>query len=188
MNESDVKMKYFEWLYNMVCRDRYSENVSYHELLWKLHHIPFEYTIKKDKNRAMDGLDLRYRFANESDTGSVNSIIDCFDFPCSVLEMMVALAVRCEETIMDNPQFGDRTSQWFWNMINNLRLGHMSDGRYDEDSVDNIIFRFLRREYEPNGRGGLFMIKDCEYDLRRVEIWTIMLWYLDRFNHRPRRR
>ena len=39
---------------------------------------------------------------------------------CSVLEMMVALAICCEETYMDNPNIGNRTGQWFWNMVKNI--------------------------------------------------------------------
>lgn len=188
MNKYEINESYFCWLYDIACAKRYSKDISYRKLLRRLHSTSFEYIIKKDKARALDGEDLRYRFANESDIGSVDLIIECFDYPCTVLEMIVALAVRCEETIMDDPAFGDRTTQWFWNMVNNLGLGNMNDNRYDEEYVDERINNFLQRNYDPNGRGGLFTIKECEYDLRRVEIWTIMLWYLDYFNHRPIRR
>lgn len=104
---------------------------------------------------------------------------DCLDGPCSILEMMIALAIRCEETIMDDTSRGDRTSQWFWEMIVSLGLGSMSDDRFAPDIVDDILDRFLNREYEPNGKGGLFTIKNCEYDLRDVEIWYQLCWYLD---------
>ena len=106
-------------------------------------------------------------------------ITDEWDEPCSVLEMMVALAIRCEESIMDNPVYGDRTGQWFWNMIVSLGLGSMTDEMYDRDYVDNIVDRFLDRDYSPDGRGGLFTIRNCEYDLRDVEITHQLYWYLD---------
>ena len=80
---------------------------------------------------------------------------------------------------MDNPAYGDRTGQWFWNMMSSLGLSSMSDDIYDRDYVEYAISRFLNREYEPNGKGGLFTIRDCEVDLRNVEIWTQMCWYLD---------
>jgi hypothetical protein len=95
--------------------------------------------------------------------------------------MMVALSVRCEETIMDDPRIGDRTGQWFWGMISSLGLGSMMDNQFDKEYVDSVIDRFLKREYEPNGKGGLFTIKRCRYDLRSVEIWYQMCWYLDKF-------
>lgn len=43
--------------------------------------------------------------------------------PCSVLEMIIALAIRLEEHIMDDPDIGNRTGQWFWDMIVSLGLG-----------------------------------------------------------------
>ena len=80
---------------------------------------------------------------------------------------------------MDDTRYGDRTTQWFWNMIVNLGLGGMVDALVDIEEVDKIIERFLNREYEPNGRGGLFTIDNCEEDLREVEIWYQLCWYLD---------
>ena len=80
---------------------------------------------------------------------------------------------------MDNPAIGDRTKQWFWEMINSLGLGGMTDEYYDEDRVQKIIFKFFYREYEPDGRGGLFYIRGCDKDLTKVEIWIQLLWYLD---------
>jgi hypothetical protein len=101
------------------------------------------------------------------------------DGPCSVLEMMIALAIRCEENIMDDPLIGDRTRQWFWSMISSLGLSGMTDTRFDNKSVDRVLETFLDRDYKPNGEGGLFTIKRCEKDLRKVEIWYQLLWYLD---------
>ena len=80
---------------------------------------------------------------------------------------------------MDDPGVGDRTGQWFWGMIVNLGLGSMTDGRYDRRFVEGVLNRFLNREYEPDGRGGLFRIKHCNRDLRTVEIWYQLCWYLD---------
>ena len=106
-------------------------------------------------------------------------IIDALEKPCSVLEMMVALSLRCEEEIMDDPNIGDRTRQWFWGMVVSLGLGAMHDDRFDKKYVDETIERFLKRKYEYDGRGGLFTIKDSNRDLREVEIWYQLCWYLD---------
>ncbi len=107
----------------------------------------------------------------------ISKYLDCR--PCSVLEMMIALAIRLEEHIMDDPEVGNRTGQWFWNMIVNLGLGSMNDSRFNKLYVQNIIHKFLEREYQPNGKGGLFTIEDCRYDLREIEIWYQACWYLD---------
>lgn len=166
---------YFEWLTNIVCKDLFSKSISYNKLLSYLHSVEFTFIIPRDINRAKDGIDLRYRYHLE--TGSPYNR----DEPCTVLEMMVALTLRCEETIMDNPSYGDRTSQWFWAMIKNLGLSSMTDREYDEKYVEQVIHNLLERNYEPDGRGGLFRIKNCDLDLRDVEIWYQLCGYLDQF-------
>ena len=80
---------------------------------------------------------------------------------------------------MDDPCMGDRTKQWFWGMISSLGLGAMTDDRYDEKFVDDAIFRFLDRKYEPNGRGGLFTIRNCREDMRTKDIWHQLCSYLN---------
>ena len=152
----------------------------------RLHSTPFTYIIPKDLNRAADGASLRRRFVTKMDTDmDLRYVARCLDDtccrPCSILEMMIALAIRCEEDIMDDPKRGDRTKQWFWNMVVSLGLGAMTDERFDRDYVDMTLRRFLDREYEPNGKGGLFTIPGTKYDLRNVEIWYQLLWYLDTF-------
>ena len=169
-----VNNAYFEWMYRKMCGDRFHKDVTFKNLLMFLHSTEFIYSIPRDANRAEDGLGLRYRFAYETGYAEVY-----LEGPCSVLEMMIALVIRCEETIMDDPSLGDRTAQWFWGMIVNLGLGSMDDSRFDRDYASCIVTRFLNREYEPDGTGGLFTIKRCPYDLRDVEIWYQMNWYLD---------
>jgi hypothetical protein len=173
MTRKNVKNEYFTWLFNLVCANRYSEGISYKNLLMYLHDMTFRYLIEGDANRADDGVYLRYRFMD--DTGYSISMDD----PCSVLEMLVALSVRCEENIMDDPLIGDRTGQWFWGMIVNLGLGYMTDDKFDGRLVKEAVETFLNRKYEPNGVGGLFTIRNCPYDLREVEIWHQLCWYLD---------
>ena len=81
---------------------------------------------------------------------------------------------------MDDPDIGDRTGQWFWSMIENLGLSDMDDAEYDELYVHRIVKRFLDRGYKKNGEGGLFTIHhSAGRDLRNVEIWYQMCWYLD---------
>lgn len=177
MTIRQIREEYFEWLYDIVCRDRYSKQISYRKLLMYLHDTEFRYLLFKDGARAEDGISLRYRFA--CDRLDIPDADLCIEGPCSVLEMMVALALRCEENIMDDPLIGNRTAQWFWGMIVNLGLGAMSDSRFDFRRVESAITRFLERQYDQDGRGGLFTVRDCTADLRNVEIWNQLCWYLD---------
>ena len=161
--------EYFIWLCNLIQDE--SMYVSYDKLLEHLHDIEFRYLLPMDQNCAEYGVYMRYRFAGRD--------ADYIVGPCTVLEMMVALALRCEENIMDDPLVGNRTGQWFWEMIVNLGLGAMYDRQYDGEYVESVINRFLDRQYEPDGRGGLFTIKYCDYDLRKVLIRDQLYWYLD---------
>ena len=176
MKRHEIINEYFRWLSGFVNERGHSDRVSYNKLLAHLHDIEFRYLLPMDENRAANGVSLRYRYACE-----------CPDFdaakaylvgPCSVLEMMIALSLKCEG-IMDDPNMGDRTSQWFWEMIVNLGLGSMYDSQFDVEYVDEVIDRFLDRNYEPDGRGGLFTIRNCERDLRDVEIWWQLMWYIN---------
>ena len=173
--EERINDDYFEYLCELIDSGRFDRQVSYRKLLTHLHNIEFTWFIPHDDNRADDGIQLRRRFALDRDEPRLARLIGG---PCSVLEMMVALAIRCEETIMDDALMGNRTGQWFWGMIRNLGLNTMRDNKFDRDRVDDIIARLLNREYEPDGRGGLFTVKYCQYDMRKVEIWCQLSWYL----------
>ena len=158
-----------------MCEGRFSQSISYRQLFMSLHSIEFEYFIPYDENRAVDGVTLRYHYCRMHDCEDLEY---CLSGPCSVLEMMIALAIRCEES-MDNPEKGDRTSQWFWSMITNLGLGSMSDGNFNEWLVNDVITRLLEREYDPDGRGGLFRVRDSRRDMRTMELWHQLLAYMN---------
>lgn len=179
MTRNVFNNKYFDWMYKRVCGDTNASRLSYRKLLEHLHTIEFTYILVMDSNRAEDGTDLRYRFAYENNYHGSMVVEYLDDRPCSVLEMMVALANRCEEDIMDDPEMGNRTGQWFWDMIVSLGLYEMNDWNFDPDYVDEVINIFLNREYKYNGEGGLFTVRNCKQDMRTVEIWYQMCWHLD---------
>lgn len=176
MTKETIKQEYFDWMYDLMCENVASDQISYRKLFNFLHTAEFRYSIPKDENRAHDGINFRYHF-NVSEYPDCD-ILGMLKGPCSVLEMMVALATRCEN-IMDDEHYGDRTRQWFWGMIKSLGLSDMTDDRFDHRKTFETIERFLDREYEPNGKGGLFTIKLTDKDLRKVEIWYQMCWYLN---------
>ena len=172
MTRDAVRNRYFEWLFSLV--DNRAD--GYQKLLTHLHNTEFWYSIPNDKNRAADGIDLRYRFGVEHGIDYAESYLEG---PCSVLEMMVALCMRCEIHIMSDPDIGDRTGKWFWEMIANLGLSSQTDIRYDKQFVSEVISTFLNRRYSKNGEGGLFAVRKSRIDMRDVEIWYQMCWYLD---------
>lgn len=180
MTKNKLENEYFEWVCELINADPYHPKCHYRKLLTCLHKTEFIFTLEMDGNRSADGIDLRYRFGYEHD--HERSMIDTYlsARACSVLEMMVALAMRCEEHIMDDPDEGDRTGQWFWGMIKNLGLDGMNDLLFNKRHVDNSLSIFLNRGFKRNGEGGLFTVNNCKEDLRNCEIWYQMCWYLDR--------
>lgn len=173
--ESEIREDYFGWLCDFVCAGRFANEISYRKLLIFMHSTKFIYVFRSDKNRSEDGKSLRLRYTRNEEVPL------CLKGPCTVLEMMVALAVRCEDDITYDPTIGDRTGQWFWSMVTSLGLGGMMDDRFDRGTVNAIIDRFLYREYEPNGSGGLFTVQEPREDMRRLDIWTQLNRYLENY-------
>ncbi|MCF8018154.1 MAG: hypothetical protein K9L62_02025 [Vallitaleaceae bacterium] len=185
MTKPELDNLYFDWMVHKI-RDRQTH--LYKKLLATLHETTFTWLIDLDENRFIDGQELRYRFAYDTglDYHMVDSLIE--KDPCSVLEMMVALALRCEEQIMDNPAKGDRISVWFWAMISSLNLESMTDRRYNLNYVQSILNQFLHRQYNPDGSGGLFTVRFAKQDMRNVEIWYQACMYLNEYIARREKR
>lgn len=168
-----MKEQYFQWLIGKIGRKLSRSRMK---LLRLLHDTQFTCVLEMDLNREDDGTELRYRFAEE--TGIyMPAVIEIDTRPCSVLEMMVALALRME-TIMSDPDKGDRTEDWFREMLKSLGLYHMTDAHFNERSADVILSTFMKNAYEKNGNGGLFTLYGTLRDLRQVDIWTQAMWYL----------
>lgn len=173
-----IEDDYFNWLYDSVCDSSYTRELSYYELFTYLYTTDFYWSIDKDENRAIDGVELRYIFAEEHGI-PVNKIDSIFaNKPCSVLEMMVGLAKRCEDHIACDYEYGDRTAQWFWTMLVNLGLGEYSDNKFNFEQVDKITHIFLDRKYKDNQIGCPFFVKNPRAPLRQTELWMQINWYL----------
>lgn len=183
--------EYYNWIVNIAFPGDLSKN--YTALLDFLYRTEYKCGKRsKNHNRLCDGIYLRDEFEteylkNEKNKRLPDSIKSFFSFienpikkdaPCSMLEMMVALCKRCE-SIMSDDKYGDRTHQWFWIMLVSLGLGKMSNDRFDEKEAVEIIKTFLSNQYNPDGRGGLFTIREFSGDMREMDIWTQMCWFLN---------
>lgn len=168
-SDVDVKKIYFQYLCDIVAKS----HKKYSNLLYCLYDRAFDWEYELDLNRAFDGLDMRRSF--ELHTGHNRALLTG---PCNMLEMMVALSIKMENTMVDLSK-GDRTGQWFWTMVHSLGLASMTDSNFDENYVDDVLNQFMRHEYGRDGKGGLFTIPDTEYDMRDEEIHTQMCWYLN---------
>lgn len=174
MGIGHIYNEYFIW----VCDQVIPNNPDYTRLLDKLNGIEFVTTHPMDDSRLADGLNLRFEFGYAKGY-SRDAIRAAFDqYPCSVFEMMAALAIRCENQIMENDKFGDRTPFWFAHMIQSLGLEGQTNFSYDELYVDEVIFDFLNRNYDETGAGSLFYVPNPSKDMRSLDLWYQMHEFL----------
>jgi hypothetical protein len=163
-----IENDYFNWLCAKVLDPTQQ---IYRKLLWVMHHTEFVYTHPMDQNRAMDGLELRTYFVDETGISPDPS------WPvtgCSVFEMLLALTRHTEfQTEMS-------AREWFWLMVQNLNLDeyrHVSEE--DVPYIQDVLERFIWRTYSDDGRGGIFPLRWPKRDQRGVEIWYQFFDYLE---------
>lgn len=155
---------------------------GYRVLIRYLLRREFYSPLERDSNRAAYGLLLRRRFCDEYDKSAYFQPVDGLDFlgPCSVLEMMIALAESIDTYGSIDMLPIERTTKYFWLMIRNLELDGLVDSAWNytsESYFNHKIDILLNRKYEANGSGGLFPLQKPEADQRYVEIWFQMQSY-----------
>lgn len=157
---------YIDWLCSTIKEEHHK--AKYDNLCSWLYYQEFYAILPNDDNRVEDGLKLRETFGIQ------------LDKPCSMLEMLIALAERMDYILFEK-HHGNRFEKWFWLFIRNLNLQSVF---YDSEPEENqrnlmIVKRFIERKYSRNGRGGLFPLKHTRNDQRSVEIWYQMMAYIE---------
>lgn len=170
---SAVKNTYFEWLCDFVggCG-------NHRKLLEILFDIDYYWLVNFDDGKEKDGLYLREKYTN-----LVGENNDVYIGKCKVLEVLVCLAVSCEDQIMHDRDIGDETYKWFWMMINNLGLmkEKFNDNYIDqneENEVRNIVDNMLARRYGNDGIGSLFPCQKPVSDFNRMSLWLQLNHFL----------
>lgn len=180
--KTNVSNLYLNWLFNTV-KDKEGWKLTTHKkLLCRLHRTPFLVQDPNDQPRENDGIDLRWRFAWEcGHVGDELIYIDNFnDERCSILEMMVSLALRADENFYKTNNDETTVAFLFWNMIKNMGLLNETDNVYDDEMVVYKLDKFNNRMYDINGDGGLFMFPhNHTEDFRNVDIWTQLCWWVN---------
>ena len=166
-----MREEYFVYICHLV-----NAPGEYDSLLWFLFNKPFTYTLPMDANREADGIELRYRFGYDENIPSslISSELDTQE--CSVLEMMAALTLRVCQIVDDSDE---EMEPIFSAMIRGLGLQGQVNSRFNELYCMARIEGFLKRDYLPDGKGGLVTLVEPPKDLRGVEIWDQALWWLN---------
>lgn len=168
---------YYEWMLDKIGGAR-KDGRSYKMMLSCLRDAEYTYIVPMDANRYEDGIDLRYRFAYEKGLNQAE-VLDADLYPCSIFEMLLAIALRVEDNIMSDTEYGNRTSIWFWEFIRNLGLLQADDIHFDNGYVSSVLRGFLNREYEADGHGSIVRISDPRKDCRPAELWMQVMWYFN---------
>lgn len=191
MNRTDLVDAYYDWLIEQVQiigPDGTSFDDAYSWVLRRLFNKDFIFTDDPmsstrsyDEDRAIDGLALRTAFAQEFEVSNT-FWYGLISYRCSLLEMMIALAIRIENTYLWDPDLGDRTSNWFWNMFENLGLFSFDNDNFDAEMVEEILDNFVDKKYGTDGNGGLFRTKNSKINIKKLDIWSQMnLWLNENF-------
>lgn len=163
---------------NWLCYSMHADD--YHILFDILYDTEFSWILPEDEHRASAGRYLRESF--EAETGLACKD-EWTDWPCSFLEMLVALAYDMEG-ILYNPAEGDSTYIWFWEIMENLDLADLDDRtmigspQRTYRHVNSVCYQVCNRTFDRNGWGGLFPLRAPVEDQREVEIWFQMQSYI----------
>lgn len=176
----EIRQEYFQWLCGLVGVS--TPDHSYWSLAVQLHNTEFYWTVPNDDDRAAHGQKLRETFLNEIGN---RVYAHCLEGPCSLFEMLIALAFRLDY-IMSDPSRNSRAPDYFWEFIRNLGLEPYTDDEFinllGPYSSLKIIEKFLERSYNWKGEGGLFPLKYSDKDQRKVEIWYQLMAYVSENN------
>lgn len=170
-NESHAK-PYFDWLMDDVVG---VDNDGYSKLYHAMNAIRYTYRIAMDANREGDALELRgdYEYYNH---------VHC-DAPfqgntASFLEFLIGVIIRVDNDL------GLRLTraEWMHRFITAMDLQAYTDSYFEavgdaSEPVRLLIDRTMKRKYNADGsNGGLFVVKGCDKDLRRMQLfdqWTL---------------
>ena len=167
MNEP-IEKQYFNWLCAKVLG---GETRNYRDLLEILFSKEFVWVIPADQHRIADGMELRQDFLRQkrSRDAGVSNVM-----PCSILEVLISFSERASFQTLDP------AADWFWKFMANLKLDSFRRVREsDVPFIEDVLYTFTWRVYEPNGYGGLFPMERTQNDQREVEIWYQFCEYLD---------
>ena len=182
-DEDAVRETYIQWLYSLVGLEQRKYN-HYWRVIRRLFKREYYYLVDNDINRYEDGMDLRDKFCMiyNYPTKVFNHAVD---IPCTVLEMLVAFAIRIDQEIMWNPDVGNQAGKWFWQMIFNLGIDPVeySDEHFDQHclvKLEEKLDTALGRKYRKDGEGSFFPMKNpIPKNFQKVELWYQMQFWME---------
>lgn len=159
---------YIQWLRRLVDAE------SYVDLSQSMALMPFRSDIMMDRNRMIDGEELRIIFSDETGMALYSDVRGC-----SVLEFLVAFAKRVNETYA---MVG--VGEAFCMFLHNMDLSRCDDDWFVDQSDPECYIQdrcdiMMDRRFDPDGtNGGLFVVHHRD-DIRPSEWWWQMQYWLN---------
>lgn len=181
--QRELEQNYYEWLKDLIPELK----IAYGDLIQILYDTPFRAIFESDNDRMSDGMSLRNRYTQANRMSNALNLLLREAHPCSVLEVMLALALRIEEEYLGAYSDEHPVGQWFNYMLHSLGIAHMIDPFFETEIASEVIDKFLNHNYRPDGFGSLFWIINTKEDMRQLDLWhQAMLWINEqqrRINH-----
>ena len=121
-----------EWIIDLF--DGYEHVCLFRQLMT----IEFRWTVQLDANLLPCVRKFREKMGRDYDGPKGRP---------TVLEILATLAVECEDKIMHNDDFGNRTCQWFWMMLYNLGVNIYDDAHYTDRTAEEIDEKVIDEVY-----------------------------------------
>lgn len=172
MRRDKVKNDYLQWLVNTM---NVIEDRNYGMLLRELFRIEFYEVNKYDRDRGMDGLELRKTWAEE--VGYSGPL----DFgPPSLLETIIGIAQRIEFRIFAGPWMDEWDyKKIFWHLIDNLGFlkydGVLTSDEYDQ--IRDVSEAFLSKNVTCDVFRNIFIFSDTKVNVKKDNLWDQMMVY-----------
>lgn len=182
MNEDYTK--YYRWLISLIDPPPHVISaIRVHGiLLYSLWRRDFFWMdrYEREEDRANDGRCLRERFIMEFDM--TPDMVP--QGPCNVLEMLIAFAIRIDNTVHDWT-IGSRPWEWIEMFLSNLGLSDFTDDNLhprDESYIDSKLERWMSHGIGRRGEGGLFRFKKPVPNIAAMTSWDQMQhWVIEQF-------
>lgn len=169
MTNIDEVIRYSEWLKSLA-RSWIDLPGSFNSLVTHLDARIFVAGVERDENRITDAIFFRDEYYEGASS-------DLVEKPISVLEVLMALASRCCDNIIGEPDEFNY-GKIFTDMLINLGLLRFDDGSYSNEEVDVIIDNFLNRNFGKHGEGSIVYLQEPRHNPKKVDLWYLMMWYI----------